>query len=615
MKDINKPLGIPFMTDRNIELMRKFFSENETTSFDEIHNKFGLDPRRLKSLVLSSVLEEFEENGVRKYRPGKLWPFVKTFYRYGSIDETSKNIKKLAWKTLDDWDRAFLFQPGDVVTQAYIGDAPGTTGVVIEVNPKIRKVLVMWSYGRTLHDANELNLMVRDNGSRQINVPVIEKDILDEYIPNEFIFNKDQYSINKDKYKRYKLIPQDNVVVIEDEEDEDKSKKKKKSSQEQLSDNSNLKVEVKGNLSKLKLGSNSLKRIATSFMKKGPDLNIEEDINSNYILTQSEIIVSVNTEEGNPLYKDTPWYITPDTAQNVNDNGDAWSNQVIANTYKSFRGSYNFYEHNQDIKESKGRVLDSILRKVPLSGDRHYYAVEILVATNRKHKNLVSRIESGSLNTLSMGCSAIYTQCSKCGHIVHGANDRCSHLMFQKGEYFYDEHGNKRIIAELCGVSSVPDSVEFEEASFVEVPAWKNAKVHGVISNQTNLINVVGYLSTRLHAKDSIEFILSNGTLKSYDLNVDKVVKNSDLSFNDSDNNFVNKRNKNVVNNSLMNNYSIKSNESDPFGMGDGMGDEIGSEEVDDTLIIEDNTTSYETESDVDEVIFNYLNEDNIVGR
>lgn len=65
--------------------------------------------------------------------------------------------------------------------------------------------------------------------------------------------------------------------------------------------------------------------------------------------------------------------------------------------------------HNCQIPAlSKGKILDAVARPVvhhsEKYGDAHVYYIDVLVATNRKHTSLIDQIESGQLNTLSMGC-------------------------------------------------------------------------------------------------------------------------------------------------------------------------------------------------------------------
>jgi hypothetical protein len=57
--------------------------------------------------------------------------------------------------------------------------------------------------------------------------------------------------------------------------------------------------------------------------------------------------------------------------------------------------------------------------------DADIWIVDILVATDRKHTNLIERIESGKLSTLSMGCLADMTTCSICGKVIEDGDKNC----------------------------------------------------------------------------------------------------------------------------------------------------------------------------------------------
>jgi len=65
--------------------------------------------------------------------------------------------------------------------------------------------------------------------------------------------------------------------------------------------------------------------------------------------------------------------------------------------------------HNCQIPElSKGKILDAVARPVHFKDEKgrkaDIYYIDILVGTNRKHDELVSKIASGKLTTMSMGC-------------------------------------------------------------------------------------------------------------------------------------------------------------------------------------------------------------------
>lgn len=209
-----------------------------------------------------------------------------------------------------------------------------------------------------------------------------------------------------------------------------------------------------------------------------------------YLLTHASIVVSCQTEANN-------YYIKPACSKLINNNGNSWSNEVLLATFKTFIGAYNFREHVQDPRHSKGTILDAVLRPLKFTDPdtkevADVYLVDILVATEKKHTELISKIVSKELTTLSMGCTVKYVTCSKCGK-VFGDNDKvCEHIDKELLQYFIDENGIKRRVSEMCGRVLVgsdgtpygdPDSVRFIEASWVEKPAYKGAVINHYISD------------------------------------------------------------------------------------------------------------------------------------
>ena len=216
---------------------------------------------------------------------------------------------------------------------------------------------------------------------------------------------------------------------------------------------------------------------------------IISDFNPNdYLLTHCTIIASVEVEDApKPVHftsektrkefeklegcKD--YYITPETTKYINSNGDAWSKQLLKQSYKTFIGSENYVEHVQDPKLSKGKILDAALREV--DGGKSLF-VDILVATNKKHDDLVRKITSGKLTTLSMGAVVGFTICTECGRVATDSTELCDHIQYLKRNSFISENdGKKRSVAELCGHYLYPDSNKFIEGSWVETPAFKGA--------------------------------------------------------------------------------------------------------------------------------------------
>ena len=141
---------------------------------------------------------------------------------------------------------------------------------------------------------------------------------------------------------------------------------------------------------------------------------------SKYLLSHATIVASVDcldvpnarvgasTVNGKKVNRKTTAYrIKAECEQYINNNFDSWSRDVLLKSYKTFIGAHNFLEHVQIENLSKGRILDAVARDI---GDSVY--VDILIATDRKHRELIKDIESGELSTLSMGCFLPGTQVS-----------------------------------------------------------------------------------------------------------------------------------------------------------------------------------------------------------
>jgi hypothetical protein len=162
----------------------------------------------------------------------------------------------------------------------------------------------------------------------------------------------------------------------------------------------------------------------------------------------------------------------------INNNRDCWSRGVLAKSYQTFVGGHNFVEHVQIEDLSKGRIIDAVSRDI---GDSVY--VDILIATERKHRDLVAAVQSGDMGTLSMGCTVDGTICTKCGHWASDETEMCPHIKYQKGNTFFDKEGRQNIIAELCGHEDLDPTggVRFIEASWVGLPAFSGAVLRNVI--------------------------------------------------------------------------------------------------------------------------------------
>jgi hypothetical protein len=187
--------------------------------------------------------------------------------------------------------------------------------------------------------------------------------------------------------------------------------------------------------------------------------------------------------EGEPY----DYLIRPASAHLVNNNDDAWSNDVMKLSYKSFAGAFNFVEHFQNSKYAKGHIVDSVLRKIHLTQDPqdNVYFVDILVATDLSHTKLAAQIRNGEVKYLSMGCVTDLVICSFCGQHVTDASTYCHHLQFNKGAFLPDDDGVPRRVAELCGHKTLPGGgVKFVEASWVQTPAFPGAVTRSIVAEE-----------------------------------------------------------------------------------------------------------------------------------
>jgi len=208
-----------------------------------------------------------------------------------------------------------------------------------------------------------------------------------------------------------------------------------------------------------------------------------------YMLSHCTIIASVDTEPGPGQLgqhfeggtqiqrRFSDYYITPQTSKYVNNNQDSWERKLLLGTFRTFVGGQNYVEHLQIPELSKGRIIDAAARDI---GDSIY--VDILVATELKHKPLIAAIQSKQLQTLSMGCTVAYTTCSKCGNVAEDETQLCGHIRYMKGNTFIDGLGKVRKIAELCGHHTDPKSVKFIEASWVANPAFTGAVLRNILT-------------------------------------------------------------------------------------------------------------------------------------
>jgi hypothetical protein len=136
---------------------------------------------------------------------------------------------------------------------------------------------------------------------------------------------------------------------------------------------------------------------------------------SQWLLSHVSIMASVDVDQADHNDPKSNYLIKPEYSIFVNNNGDAWERELLRSSSKTFMGADNFVEHVQLEPLSKGKVIDVALRDVPFIKDSEgkdltTLYVDILIATNRKHKELIDKISSGEYAAVSMGCFCAGTE-------------------------------------------------------------------------------------------------------------------------------------------------------------------------------------------------------------
>jgi hypothetical protein len=235
------------------------------------------------------------------------------------------------------------------------------------------------------------------------------------------------------------------------------------------------------------------KRIAHGGRKIAGTIDVDWKLYNpvDYLFSQCSIVSSVQVEPNG-------YYIKPVCNQIVNANGNSWTNEILLATFKSFIGGFNFQDHIQIPSQSKGTILDAVLRpftyKDVFGNSADVFICDILVATSRKHWDLIQKIQTGLLSTLSMGTTCKHVTCSKCGGVFADDDDSCDHIKHELLSTFKDENGITRIVSEICGRmiknpvtgewEGDPESNKFIEASWVENPAFKGAVLNHFVEPQ-----------------------------------------------------------------------------------------------------------------------------------
>jgi len=155
-----------------------------------------------------------------------------------------------------------------------------------------------------------------------------------------------------------------------------------------------------------------------------------------------------------------------------NMNGDGFPMKELAASYGTFVGKGNFIDHkSDDINMIRGLVVDAYL-------NNEDHCVECLIAVDKKsHPQLARDIETGVVNSVSMGTRVGWSECSVCANVARTERDYCSHIQNYKGMKIGFLTNNENHKFGSHPVHEVNHELEFIELSWVSVPAFKDAYV------------------------------------------------------------------------------------------------------------------------------------------
>ena len=155
-----------------------------------------------------------------------------------------------------------------------------------------------------------------------------------------------------------------------------------------------------------------------------------------------------------------------------NQNGDGFPIKELQASYNSFVGKGNFIDHkSDDISKIRGLIVDAFM-------NNEDHCVECLIAVDKvSHPQLARDIDTGVVNSVSMGTRVGWSECSVCGNIARTENDYCSHIKGYKGMKVGMFTNNEKHKFGMWPVHEVNHELEFIELSWVAVPAFREANV------------------------------------------------------------------------------------------------------------------------------------------
>ena len=161
----------------------------------------------------------------------------------------------------------------------------------------------------------------------------------------------------------------------------------------------------------------------------------------------------------------------------VNQNYDGWPSDELKRAYKTFIGKPCFVNHeNHDPTKARGVIVAA--RYAENGPDK--YIETVMEIDAKRFPKLAHEIQSGGLDSVSMGAEAGFTICSYCHNKATDLHDMCDHVQLHKGKTLsrLDKKTGKReevLVFESC------HKISFFELSYVFEPADETAVASKVV--------------------------------------------------------------------------------------------------------------------------------------
>jgi hypothetical protein len=214
-----------------------------------------------------------------------------------------------------------------------------------------------------------------------------------------------------------------------------------------------------------------------------PKTKILEPKNSDFLYYRAR---AISAGDQGPLGKDGS------RGFNFNGNMDYFPRKELEASYESFVGRNIFLDHNSESSlYSIGKIIDAVPVDDKETGE---FYIELVGKIDRTlHPEICRKIETGELNSTSMGCSVDESICSVCGNVLHSdADEKCDHMGMNLGKQFaaemnFPEYNIKQ--GDMVPCFSINKGIVFNEDSIVGVPADPSAVIKTVLSNMKSRIS------------------------------------------------------------------------------------------------------------------------------